>query len=437
MAAIVLIFIASTLLMWLRLNATKQAERVASNGGPSVRYLAAARTHLREEREAAGAYMFRSGGARSQSEMQKARRRLEADFAAELKTPSYPGEKEGERLVAAALADLDGVARLLRPSSDWNETKTRFLAFQSTVDRLDDRLAQLEDHDAAFLQSDADSLFAKQRGAIRLILLLDGISLLLAAAVTLILIGFLRHYLGTMAQRHRELEMFSTRVAHDLMSPLATVSIALGANRDKLHDEASVKLTSSALAALKRVRDVVDGLLHFAQSGGKPTPGVRAAVHTVLEGVLEDARPAAEREGIELTCEPFAPCEVACEPGVLGVLVSNLINNAIKFMDESRLRRIAVRVRAGSKSVRVEIEDTGPGFPRSFEAIIFNPYVRATTKAPGLGLGLATVKRLVDNHGGVVGIDRREGSGTLFWFELPRPQSPAPLGVPSPSPQTS
>ena len=134
---------------------------------------------------------------------------------------------------------------------------------------------------------------------------------------------------------------------------------------------------------------------------------------------MEDAQPVAQAAGIELTSEPFASCEVACEPGVLTVLVSNLVNNAIKFMDESEVRHIEVRAQGDSRRVRVEVEDTGPGFPRGFEAIIFDPYARATTRAPGLGLGLATVKRLVDAHGGKVGVVQREGVGTLFWFELP------------------
>jgi len=70
--------------------------------------------------------------------------------------------------------------------------------------------------------------------------------------------------------------------------------------------------------------------------------------------------------------------------------------------------------------VRVEVEDTGPGLPPGIEHSIFEPYVRAPgVTQPGLGLGLATVKRFADSHGGAVGVLRAE-AGTVFWFELPR-----------------
>ena len=272
MFAVVLAFVASTVLMHSRLNASEQALSVASNGGPSVRCLAAARTHLREEREAAGAYVFRSGGAGAQTAMREARHSMEAALPAERQTPSYPGEKTVNGEVADALRALDGVTTTLSPSPDINDARRSFLTYQASVDRLDDRIAQLEDHNATYLVEDAGTLLAKQRSATSLIFLLDGISILLAVGVTGVLIVFLRDYHRVMEQRQHELEMFSARVAHDLMSPLGTVSIALGTSAKKLRDEGSLKMNQSALAALKRARTVVDGLLDFARSGAIPLP---------------------------------------------------------------------------------------------------------------------------------------------------------------------
>jgi signal transduction histidine kinase len=85
--------------------------------------------------------------------------------------------------------------------------------------------------------------------------------------------------------------------------------------------------------------------------------------------------------------------------------------------------------------VRLEVEDTGPGIPEGFEDAIFEPYVRAPGVAqPGLGLGLATVKRYAVAHGGAVGARRTE-HGSLVWFELPRaPEDrPAEAAMPPPS----
>jgi signal transduction histidine kinase len=71
--------------------------------------------------------------------------------------------------------------------------------------------------------------------------------------------------------------------------------------------------------------------------------------------------------------------------------------------------------------VRIEVEDTGPGLAPGFEERAFEPYVQAThrKKTSGIGLGLATVKRMTQAHAGRVGVVSRPGVGCTFWVELP------------------
>jgi signal transduction histidine kinase len=71
--------------------------------------------------------------------------------------------------------------------------------------------------------------------------------------------------------------------------------------------------------------------------------------------------------------------------------------------------------------VRIEVTDTGPGIPKEMENEVFRPFVRGrTTSRPGVGLGLATVKRIVEAYGGRVGVLSSDGGGSRFWFTLPR-----------------
>jgi signal transduction histidine kinase len=89
-------------------------------------------------------------------------------------------------------------------------------------------------------------------------------------------------------------------------------------------------------------------------------------------------------------------------------------------MGEAALRSVTVTVEA-RKLVRFEVEDSGPGVSLAAQALIFEPYVRLPhSREPGVGLGLATVKRLVEAHGGSVGVRSSARGGALFWFELPR-----------------
>jgi signal transduction histidine kinase len=153
----------------------------------------------------------------------------------------------------------------------------------------------------------------------------------------------------------------------------------------------------------------------------------------VLEDVLALRRAEAAAAGIEIESAFDVDCSsgdmVACSAGVLNSLLSNLIGNAIKHMGDSPRRKISVRVLSRGEVVRVEVEDSGPGIPDGQRDLIFDPFVRGgSTGTPGIGLGLATVKRLVEGHGGQVGVEAAPRGGSLFWFELSRsvPAAPRP-----------
>ena len=78
-------------------------------------------------------------------------------------------------------------------------------------------------------------------------------------------------------------------------------------------------------------------------------------------------------------------------------------------------------MKARDAIVCVEIEDNGPGLPPGAEERVFEPFRRlAQSSQPGIGLGLATVKKLVEAYQGRVGVSSRLGRGSTFWFELPR-----------------
>jgi signal transduction histidine kinase len=222
-------------------------------------------------------------------------------------------------------------------------------------------------------------------------------------------------------QRSAELDQFAGRVAHDVLSPLGSVSLALEILRRSVEGNAKAEATAvRAVASLQRVRRIVDGLLEFARAGARADPRATADLSTVIEDVLEGARPEATEDQIQLSVEPFTPCRLACSPGVLTSLCANLVYNAIRHMNGARLRSVTVRVvTVDEKRRRVEVDDTGPGVPPQLADTLFEPFVRAQGRDPGVGLGLSTVKRLAEGHGGEVGFRRKPEGGTVFWFELP------------------
>jgi signal transduction histidine kinase len=175
-------------------------------------------------------------------------------------------------------------------------------------------------------------------------------------------------------------------------------------------------------SALARVQRLVAGLLEFARAGAAPAEGARAELRAVVDDVVGGLEPVAQDAGVSLAIENVPSVDVRCSPGVLTSLVSNLVQNAIKYMGESSVRTVTVRAIERGKCVRVEVEDTGPGLPPGLEPTVFEPYVRGgRSSQPGLGLGLATVKRVACSHHGAVGVEPGpNGTGARFWFEIPR-----------------
>jgi signal transduction histidine kinase len=149
-----------------------------------------------------------------------------------------------------------------------------------------------------------------------------------------------------------------------------------------------------------------------------------------VEDVLDGLRPNAQEKAIELRLDRLDDCVLACSPGVLTSILSNLIENAIKYMGEQPIRVVTVNVRDLGARARIEVADSGPGVPPEIGDKLFSPFVRAAgVGVPGLGLGLASVRRLAEAHGGRVGHKPRIGGGTVFWAELRTATADAPRPV--------
>jgi hypothetical protein len=145
----------------------------------------------------------------------------------------------------------------------------------------------------------------------------------------------------------------------------------------------------SLLKAAKRSPLPSESARVLAVAGGRPPSNTHVSVAGLVASVVEEFMPVATEKQIELRVERVDSSEVACSSGVLLSLLSNLVGNAIKYM------------------------------------ALLRSYVRAAAAGgQGFGLGLATVRRLAEGHGGQAGMEPRD-PGSLFWFVLPKAQSPS------------
>jgi signal transduction histidine kinase len=301
------------------------------------------------------------------------------------------------------------------------------------ADEADDIAAELVRIEAGRAREAAVSIEAGVARTTRLAFELDLLCAGLAMVAALLALRAVRA-LHRAQEEHRklsdrkadELEQFAGRVAHDILSPLTAVSLALSIGQKGSGGKQVQSALDRGASSLLRVRRIVDGLLEFARAGALPEPGAVAEVAPIVAGIHDELSGLAEQENVELVVQPFPPCAARCSGGVLISLLSNLLRNALKYLGESQRREVTLRVHPRRGSVAFEVEDTGPGIPPSLGDKIFQPYVRGPrTGKPGIGLGLATVKRLVEAHGGSVGVHPAPGGGSVFWFDLPLAELPA------------
>jgi signal transduction histidine kinase len=286
------------------------------------------------------------------------------------------------------------------------------------VDNALEALIQFNEDEGKRAARAASRAWARAR---RLSLIANAACAVLTATLAWLAFRSTRQFMIAQKRRADELDAFASRVAHDVRGPLAPVSMALQTlQRDFPDDARRRSLIERGMRSLGSVNRLVDDLLTFARASAKPSADARAPLDAVVAGAVQDLETAAAAARVRVIVEGLPPCDLACSPGVLSSIVMNLVSNAIKHMPPEAAERV-VRIRAEVRQAKacVEVADTGAGLPESLRERVFEPYVRLDERRPGLGLGLATVRRLVQAHGGRVGVRSRDGAGAVFWFEMP------------------
>jgi signal transduction histidine kinase len=400
----------------------------SENALPSVYHLSEAREELRHiERIAATAH---------DDDIAASLRAIDAHTAAYLQTAMYPGEQD---LWDKAKKELDAVsaAATRRMEARTHGARTAATtALREAAKRAD--LALDEDATLNAKGGDASSISYNtlSKKVSETAYILDALSFFVALLATFIAYHSARRYQRLLEDRTRELERFADRVAHDLRAPLAPPLMALSMAATALPADHPVqRAVARGKQSLQLSASIVEALLGFARSGARPAPGGHASLKAAVAGVMDEASHDASEARVALRVERFDDVSVGCAPGVLASILSNLVHNGIKHMGDASEREVSLHVTAEDRRVRVEVHDTGPGVPKNATDTIFEPHIRAAgPSVAGLGLGLATVKRLVDAHGGDVGLISKPGH-TCFWFVLSRavddgPPMQAPAAVP-------
>lgn len=222
---------------------------------------------------------------------------------------------------------------------------------------------------------------------------------------------------AALERSNERLSSFAGQVSHDLKTPLTSMSLSLSLIRDELAREpdevGALPLLDRAISGSSRMAALIDEVLAFAQLGGNLRHD-DVDLDAVLEHVRHDLGD--RLDGVTLEAGPL-PVVVGDEVQLRSVL-QNLVDNAAKFADPTRPAEIRLSAHRVPSGWRVEVTDNGRGIPVAQLDRVFEPLVRAHPGVDGHGIGLATCRRIIEAHGGRIGLERVEPVGTKVWFEL-------------------
>ena len=437
--ALVVLFFSTETIVSQRLAAAidTAASRIVSDYAPSVVALASARSELHRLQDVASDYVEGNGREAERELVDASHADLDRAVATYESLPFIPGERELWARVAEDIHQVQGTLALtVRGVEGGDREGARRLASQDLRQAVDkagtDILTDIELNGRA-ADDDARLISRRRRESLRAAAALAAASATLTAFVAFLVYrlarqhdALQRQYANVLREANSELDIFASRLSHDIVSPLASTRFAIDAALKAEDDETIKQTLRRGSQGLERTARIAYALLEFARSGARPSPTERGDVRRIVGEVVDEFRALAEETGARLEAAVPDQIAVACDEGLLTAALSNLVRNALTYLHDAPEKRVDILAVDAGDLVRMEVRDTGPGLPLGAESVVFEPYVRgAGATQPGLGLGLATVKRIVESHGGAVGVDSRPGAGCLFWIELPRVAVPA------------
>lgn len=223
-------------------------------------------------------------------------------------------------------------------------------------------------------------------------------------------------------KRNEELEAFTYTVSHDLKTPLVTIGGFVGQLRNDLekgnHDCLAVDLDFIESSATQ-MGDLLNNLLLLARSGRVISAPQPVMLVNIINEALQFSRGVLDKCTTRVYIADELPSAYG-DPDRLREVIQNLLENAAKFTTGMSAPLIELGCTAVENELLVYVRDNGIGIPVEYQMQVFKLFEKLDPLAKGTGIGLAIVKRIVEEHGGRIWIESAgEGLGTTFWFTLP------------------
>jgi light-regulated signal transduction histidine kinase (bacteriophytochrome) len=225
----------------------------------------------------------------------------------------------------------------------------------------------------------------------------------------------------SLARANRELEAFTASVSHDLRSPLTTIAGQAGLLELSLPDATDEQRRRLARiqGSVKQMSELIDALLVLSRISRQTLHREIVDASSLVESIVQDTRQKDPARTVEVVIQP--DMTVHGDRRLLSDLFQNLIANAWKFTSKTQGARIEIGQSSGGSMVTLYVRDNGAGFDMAYEQKLFKPFQRlhGASEFDGSGIGLATVARIIDRHGGRIWAEGKPNAGAVFYFTLP------------------
>lgn len=230
----------------------------------------------------------------------------------------------------------------------------------------------------------------------------------------------LKHHATELEAVNKELEAFSRSVSHDLRSPLAAVNgftALLQKNYGDRLDRRGQDYLRHVHNAARRMSQLIDDMLYLSRVTRSDLQIKETDLSTLAVEIATDLRDSQPGRFVEFKA---GPATAQCDPRLMRVALENLLGNAWKFTGKREHARIECGLTERDGELAYFVRDNGAGFDMAYANKLFSPFQRlhSENEFPGTGIGLATVERVVQRHGGRIWVEAEADKGATFYFTL-------------------
>jgi light-regulated signal transduction histidine kinase (bacteriophytochrome) len=225
-----------------------------------------------------------------------------------------------------------------------------------------------------------------------------------------------------LASANRELEAFTASVSHDLRSPLTTIAGQAGLlelSLGNVANEDQKRRLHRIQGSVKQMSELIDALLVLSRISRHTLRRELVDVSALIDTVVSDLRQRDPLRQIEVKVQPGM--SVHGDRRLISDLFTNVLSNAWKFTSKIAAAHVEIGQKVEGSMSTLFVRDNGAGFDMAYASKLFKPFQRlhSPTEFEGSGVGLATVARIVDRHGGKIWAEARPNQGAVFYFTLP------------------